>query len=71
MGPRVDGIASGATRGARAREVTRTLTGAIAREHAPETDAAAAIACSILSRRPRLLARRSGACGDLKTWRAR
>ena len=28
--------------------------------------AAAAIACSILSRRPRLLARRSGACGDLK-----
>ena len=32
-------------------------TGAIAREHAPEMDAAAAIACSILSRRPQLLAR--------------
>jgi hypothetical protein len=47
---------------ARARDVLRTLTGAIAREHAPETEHAWA-AIAILSLSPLL--------GDLKTWRAR
>jgi hypothetical protein len=45
-----------------ARDVPRTLTGAIAREHAPETEHAWA-AIAILSLSPLL--------GDLKTWRAR
>jgi hypothetical protein len=45
-----------------ARDVLRTLTGAIAREHAPETEHAWA-AIAILSLSPLL--------GDLKTWRAR
>jgi hypothetical protein len=48
---------------ARARDVPRTLTGAIAREHAPETEHAWAAIATILSLSPLL--------GDLKTWRAR